>query len=684
MKLMQFLMGLDDSYMQIRSFILYREVLPDVRSAYATISSEESHRVASGSIVGSSQRNQAYAFVSNVPNKNNFQRNNQMLNSGPRPNNLNNNRQCGGSVGHPNGSKAFISKIGNLKLSNDLILYDVLVIPEYCVTFISVHKLVKENKITIAFDESRCYFLNQDLNLRNVLGTDDQCEGLYYYNSQGGIPLKMWIEYIITATYLINRLPSSVLNEKSSYEMIYKKSPSLSHLRVFGCLCFVTIVNNNDKFGSRSEKYVMMGSSNFKKGYRLYSLDKHQFIFSRDVKFFETTFPFKDSVIEKNDTSDVFQDIIHIKFFDIEYLVIPYDERVYPHLNSDSKSQSDSSHSLVSDRDVNTTDFPSNSGNDADSSEDIFATQNVKVTTLEDNIFSEGNLDQNPSTSTQDTQTVRRSSRQSVFPKNYNDFVVESKVKYDLETYIVDLPKDRKAIGCKWIYKIKYRSSGEINIYKARLVAQGFDQKERIDYEEIFSLSDNGVFLAFLVYVDDIIITGNNISEIKNFKVYLKFKFMIKDLGKLKYFLGIEIIETNKDICLNQRKYVLDLLSEYDMLACKPAKTLPNISYVVHYLSQFMHSHLRSHLKTAFKILRYLKSYPGLGIHTVKDFGKNLFAYSDADWAKCVVSRKSVTGYCVFLNNSLVSWKSKKQNTLLKSSTEAEYRALALVTIEVN
>ncbi|GJX28163.1 hypothetical protein Tco_0236242 [Tanacetum coccineum] len=72
MKMMQFFMGLDDTYMQIRSSILSRETLPDVRSAYATISSEESHRVSSGSIVGSSQRNQASAFVSNLPNGGNF------------------------------------------------------------------------------------------------------------------------------------------------------------------------------------------------------------------------------------------------------------------------------------------------------------------------------------------------------------------------------------------------------------------------------------------------------------------------------------------------------------------------------------------------------------------------------------------------------------------------------------
>ncbi|GJW15158.1 ribonuclease H-like domain-containing protein [Tanacetum coccineum] len=217
MKLMQFLMGLDDSYMQIRSSILSREVLPNVRSAYATISSEESHRVAS---VGSSSSSgftdeQMATFISLIKD-NKVEKNVQANMTGTYMNNstiFHNNFNkffcsntnfkplaCNGKiivsganqhmtytdkeldnvldishlkikVGHPNGTEAFISKIGNLKLSNGLILYDVLVIPEYCVTLISIHKLAKENKIIVAFDESRCYFLNQDLSLRNILGT---------------------------------------------------------------------------------------------------------------------------------------------------------------------------------------------------------------------------------------------------------------------------------------------------------------------------------------------------------------------------------------------------------------------------------------------------------------------------------------------------------------------------------
>ncbi|GJS97878.1 ribonuclease H-like domain-containing protein [Tanacetum coccineum] len=809
MKLMQFLMGLDDSYMLIRSSILSREVLPDVRSAYATISSEESHRVASSSVSSSTQRSQASTFVSNVPNRNNFQRNNQNFSNGPRPNNLNNNRQSGGSslvcenygfnghtidrcfkiigypadfekkilinllmgkifliiillelvhlldlqmnkwlllflsskknkirknvqanmawanqhmtytdkeldnildishlkikVGHPSGTEDFIYKIENLKLSNGLTLYDVLVIPEYCVTLISVHKLAKENKVVVAFDENKLgHPADPVLNvLKKSLQFDNNDKNLYYEICQRAkqtrepfalsdhvssslgelVHLNLWAPYKVTS-FEGFRLSSSVLNGKSPYEMIYKKCPTLSHLRVFGCLCFATIVNNSDKFGSRYEKCVMIGV-----------------LVAALLSLVETL-----SLL-------IFQLILK---------------------------------------------------NDADSNDNVFATQDERVTTIKENIFSEGNLDQNPNSSPHGVQNLRRSYRQSVFSRNYNDFVVDSKVKYGIEKYvgysklntenycfvtqlnknhepnsfleaskyphwtdsmnqemnallrnetweIVELPKGRKVIGSKWIYKIKYQSSGEIDRFKARLMAQdleetvymkppegyfpsdnkvcrlkkslyGLKQTPRqwnvkltstlmengfIQSKSDYSLKSTGIWSN--VYVDDIIITGNSVSETEKFKVNLKLK------------------------------YVLDLLSEYGMLACKPAKTplmsklvvsneacekdplldnitdyqklmrkmiylintRPDISYDVHCFSQFMHSPLKSHLKIAFKILRYLKSCPGLGIHIVKTSGMSLNAYTDADWAN------------------------KKQNTLSKSSTKAGYRALASVTCEV-
>ncbi|GJU94345.1 ribonuclease H-like domain-containing protein [Tanacetum coccineum] len=516
------------------SSILSIEVLPNVRSAYATISSEESHRVASGSI--SVKSNVNGKIVDSGVNK-------HMTDIDKELDNVYDISHLKIKVAHPNGTEAFISNIGNLKLPNGLVMFDVLVILEYC-------------SISHATPHHRP-------------GSHDTTRNL----------------------------PISPLG-----------------LNTLSCLDV---------------------------GFAVYG-----------------------ACVEKHHLN-------HINFFDIKYPEMPCDdERVDPKLNSDQKSQSDSNHSSVSGRNMNTADFSDDkSVNDTQSSDDIFATQD-------------------------------ESSRQGVFPRNYNDFVVDSK-----EWKIIDLPKDRKAIGSKWIFKIKYKSNGEIDGYKAKLVAQGFSQKERIDYEENFLLllkcqskydyslytkSDKGVFLALLVCVDDIIITGNNESEIEKFKVYLKSKLMIKDLGKLKYILGIEVVDTSKGICLTKETtdndLILDNITDYQKLMGKLiylTNTRLDISYVVHCLSQFMHSPLKSHLQTAFKILRYLKGCPSLGIYIFTNSGINLLAFSNTDWAECVITRKSIIGYCVFLNNSLVSWKSKKQNTLSKSSTEAEYRALASVKSEV-
>ncbi|GJZ24227.1 putative RNA-directed DNA polymerase [Tanacetum coccineum] len=116
-----------------------------------------------------------------------------------------------------------------------------------------------------------------------------------------GILLKIWTKCILTAAYLIKMLPSSVLNGKYPFELVYGLKPKLSHLRSFRCLCFSPVLNNSDKFSARSEKYVLIGFSTTKKAYKVYSLESKLVFYSRDVKFYETKHSDSQTSLSPND-----------------------------------------------------------------------------------------------------------------------------------------------------------------------------------------------------------------------------------------------------------------------------------------------------------------------------------------------------------------------------------------------
>lgn len=204
----------------------------------------------------------------------------------------------------------------------------------------------------------------------------------------------------------------------------------------------------------------------------------------------------------------------------------------------------------------------------------------------------------------------------------------------------------------------------------------------------------------------------------QKFKNYLHTCFHMKDLGKLKYFLGVEVSRSSAGIFLCQRKYALDIIAETELLGAKPTNnpmeqspwlalaeeenfshpeqyrrlvgkliylcfTRLKLSSCVHTLSQFMQEPKQSHWEAALRVVRYLKGKPGQGIVLHRNCDLKLYGWCDSDWTTCPLTRRSLTGWFILLGSSPISWKTKKQHIVSRSSTEAEYRSMASTACEL-
>ena len=241
--------------------------------------------------------------------------------------------------------------------------------------------------------------------------------------------------------------------------------------------------------------------------------------------------------------------------------------------------------------------------------------------------------------------------------------------------------------------------------------------RSEADHSLFYRHSTQGC-IYLIVYVDDIVITGSDQQGILQLKQHLSHQFQTKDLGKLRYFLGIEVAQSKDGLVISQRKYAMDILEETGLLNAKPVDTpmdpnvklLPNhgepfldsgryrrlvgklnyltvtrpdISFAVSVVSQFLNSPCQEHWDAVIRILKYIKGAPGKGLIYENRGHTQIVGYSDADWAGSPIDRRSTSGYCVLVGGNLISWKSKKQSVVARSSAEAEYRAMALVICEL-
>ncbi|GJV06871.1 ribonuclease H-like domain-containing protein [Tanacetum coccineum] len=219
-----------------------------------------------------------------------------------------------------------------------------------------------------------------------------------------------------------------------------------------------------------------------------------------------------------------------------------------------------------------------------------------------------------------------------------------------------------------------------------------------------------------LLYVDDIILMASSTALLQQLIDSLHREFDMTDLGALNYFLGISDVRHSTCLFLSQRKYALQLLDRAHMVNCNPSRTpvdtksklgpngvpvqdltmyrslarglqylmftRPDLSYAIQQICLYMHDPREPHLAALKRILRYVQGTLDLGLHLYASFTTSLVGYTNADWACCPSTRRSTSGYYVFLGDNLLSWSAKRQHTLLRSSTESEYRGVANVVAE--
>ena len=620
--------------------------------------------------------------------------------------------------------------------------------------------------------------------------------------NENGLPKYFWAEAVNTSCHIVNRVLIRPKMDKTPYELWKGRKPNIGYFRVFGCKCFILNTKDNlGKFDAKSDVGVFLGYSTTSKAYRVFNKRTLVVEESMHVVFDET-----NTFVEKNlddDDLGLEHQMSNVDLNDKEVMDEPQTSNTSQRQEEqvDDPKQDSASYQLPK--------------------EWRYSTSHPKDKIL-------GDISQGVAT---------RSSLKNVWnnlaflsqiePKNFKDAENDEfwilAMQEELNQFersdvweLVPRPSTQSVIGTKWVFRNKRDEHGVIVRNKARLVAQGYNQEEGIDYEETFApvarLESIRMLLAFAshkefilyqmdvksaflngyiveevyveqppgfqdhkypnyvfklkkalyglkqaprawydrlskfllqngfsigkvdttlftktkgvdliivqIYVDDIIFGSTNVSLCEEFSKCMHSEFEMSMMGELNYFLGLQIKQTKEGIFINQAKYVKDLLKKFDFEGMKPLSTpmsssikidkdengkavditkyrgmigsllyltasRPDIMYSVCLCARYQSNPKESHLNAVKRIFRYLSGTKNLGLWYPKGTHIDLFSYTDADWAGCTIDRKSTSGTCHFLGFALVSWFSKKQNSVALSTAEAKYISAASCCAQV-
>nr|GEV37745.1 retrovirus-related Pol polyprotein from transposon TNT 1-94 [Tanacetum cinerariifolium] len=278
-------------------------------------------------------------------------------------------------------------------------------------------------------------------------------------------------------------------------------------------------------------------------------------------------------------------------------------------------------------------------------------------------------------------------------------------------------------IALNWIYKVKLDAYGNVLKNKTRIVAKGYCQEEGINFEESFALVARieairifitnatgkniiiyqiDVKTAFLndelkeeVYLNDIIFASTDPKACDIFSKEMSSKFQMSMMGKMSFFLGLQVSQSPEGIFINQSKYALEISTKYGMDTSDPIDTpmvdrskqdedplgipvnqtrfqgtvgsvmyltasRPDLVFAVCMCARYQAKPTKKHLEVIKQVFRYLRGTINWGLWYSKDTAMALTAYADADHAGCQDTRRSTSGSAQFLRDNLVSWSSKK------------------------
>eukprot|EP00253_Pinus_taeda_P019225 PITA_19225 len=292
------------------------------------------------------------------------------------------------------------------------------------------------------------------------------------------VKIMLWVAAVLCAAYIKNRCPSNAIRNKTPYEMWYGHVPSVKHLRVFGSTCYALIPKiHRNKLGARSRKCMFLGYSNISKAYRLYDEVNKIFVVFRDIIFLESSKT--DNVVERQlDRLDRLANAKSFQEFDNQ---IPHLEGGIPILDQHVESFSEE-HSLL---------------HETPTMDDTLSDVIDRIGRLILDSFPTQSTEQ-PGPSEKGPPKWMTKTFESVHPDEILNQLPSKKLLLAMEKEygalikngtwkLDDLPLGTKPIGCKWVYKDKYKVDGSLEKQKARLVAKGFAQKEGVDYEETFA-----------------------------------------------------------------------------------------------------------------------------------------------------------------------------------------------------